>query len=131
MAGGLTATDLEIARARLNCARACDGTRSIEQARLVRTCVRAWPYTHVARAFRVRMCVRAWPAVHACRMRTCYALRLTGTVHIASCSQKGIGTQIMSEVIHIVFYAVVRIVNYNYRPRSFSCNYSSFYTYKL
>ena len=59
MAGGLTATDLEIARAfsaRLNCARACDGTRSIEQARLVRTCVCAWPYTHVARE-RVMPCV--------------------------------------------------------------------------
>ena len=60
MAGGLTATDLEIARARLNCARACDGTRSIEQARLVRTCVRAWPYTHVARAFSAHVCACAF-----------------------------------------------------------------------
>ena len=61
MAGGLnsklhvyTATDLEIARPRLNCARACDGTRSIEQESLVRACAR------------VRSCM----AVHACRTRT-------------------------------------------------------------
>ena len=100
MAGGLTATDLEIARPRLNCARACGGTRSIEQARLVHTCVRAWPAVHACRTRVSCAHVRSCMAVHACRTRTCYALRLTGTVHIASCSQKGIGTQIMPEVIH-------------------------------
>ena len=59
-----TAMDLEIARARLDFARACDGPRSIDRANAFSACARAFVHGHG----------------HTRVQR--YTLRLTGTVHV-------------------------------------------------
>ena len=65
-----TAMDLEIARARLDFARACDGARSIDRANAFSACARA------------RLCM----AIHACHTQIArvqrFTLCLTGTVHV-------------------------------------------------